>query len=122
MATPARIMEATKISLHTSYSRDRAVAAFQQTRRRRRIRTTYDTIADAALATGGLVLANATMSFDMGLPEGRNGIALGGTLVAAGLMWLTRLVRSGGNRKDPATSAAVPLLVVMDAEHMRRAA
>lgn len=122
MGTPARMMEATRISLGTSYARERAVEVFNTTRRRRRVRATYDTIADAALATGGLVLANATMGFGMGLPEGRNGIALGGSLVAAGLMWLTRLVRSGGSRKDPAMGAEIPMLIITEPEQLRRAA
>lgn len=122
MATPARIMESARLALHPSYTRERAIEAFKVTRRRRRLRSTYDTVADAALATGGLVLANATLQFGMGLPEGRNGIALGGALVAGGMLWLTRIVRGGGGRKDPAVSAAVPLLMVVDTEQARKAA
>ena len=68
------------------------------------------------MATGGLILANAALHLNVGLPQGRNGLALGGALLASGLAWITRSRRSSLDPKDPATSAAMPLYIRMDAE------
>lgn len=51
--------------------------AFRTGRRRRAARGAVDTLLDAALAIGGLVLANAALRLGLGLPEGRAGISLG---------------------------------------------
>lgn len=111
MGAPVRVIENRMFVVHESDPRERAVASFRATRRRVRARGLADTVADAVMATGGLVLANAGLHFGLGLPQGRNGIALGGTLLASGMVWLTRHLRAGGHHKDPAASAARPVLL-----------
>jgi hypothetical protein len=122
MGAPARITRDQMFVAHTTDARERAIESFRITRRRHRTRGTVDTIADAVMATGGLVLANAGLRFGLGLPEGRNGLALGGALLASGMIWISRHVRRGGHLKDPAGSAARPVLIWSDEETVRSAA
>lgn len=117
MGAPARIIQSEPIfAVHATDPRERAVTSYLEVRRRRRTRGLIDTAADAAMAGGGLLLANAAMHLGMGLPEGRNGLALGGMFLASGIIWLTRLVHQGGDRKDPAQAARLPALVALEAE------
>jgi len=117
MAATARITrnDATLIAYDTD-PRVRAIESFNETHRRQRMHGMMETAADAALATGGLFLANASMHLGMGLPDGRNGIALGGAMLAGGMIWVTRKLSKRNDQRDPAGSARRPILVAIDGE------
>lgn len=122
MATPAEVMRNRSFAVVTVDPRERAVASFRETRRRRRARGAIDTAVDAVMATGGIIVANAALHLNVGLPEGRNGLALGGALLAAGMAWITRKVRGVTDPSDPAASQAQPLYHRIDAAAQRAAA
>ncbi|MCA1834369.1 MAG: hypothetical protein LC750_16865 [Actinobacteria bacterium] len=122
MATPAEVMSSQAFTAYETDPRERAIASFRITRRRNRTRGMLDTVADAVMATGGLIAANAGLHFGLGLPEGRNGLALGGALLASGMVWISRHVRGGGRLNDPAGSASRPVLIWSDEESVRGAA
>jgi hypothetical protein len=67
-----------------------AMRAYESGRRRRTASGVIESLADASLAAGGVMVANATLSLGFGLPGGRGGISLGASLVCAGLAWITR--------------------------------
>jgi hypothetical protein len=94
-------------------ARDRAVAAFQATKRRRFARGTVDTLADAMMATGGLSLANVALRLNVGLPNGLAGIALGLALLGVGAA-LAIGHRSRSGNDDPGTAATPSRLIVLD--------
>ena len=91
-------------------STDTAVAAFRSTRRRRLVRATADTAADAAMATGGLALINVALRLNLGLPGGTAGLAMGAGLLAIGAAIAMRRRNTRGGT-DPA-SAAMPVRVI----------
>lgn len=94
-------------------SRDTAVAAFRATRRRRAARATADTAADAAMASGGLAIANVALNLKLGLPGGAAGLAMGAALLAIGAaIALMRRGRGGGD--DPATARTPVRVIVLD--------
>lgn len=70
--------------------RSDALLAWEHGTRRRRIAGLSDRAADAALAAGGIVFANAAMPLELGLPAGRPGMALGMSLLGAGFAWMLR--------------------------------
>ena len=111
MAATARVIRTDRFTVDVNDLRARAVSSFQQTQHRRRVRGLLDTAADAVMASGAIVTANAALHLGVGLPSGRNGVALGGALLAAGMAWITRHVRTGGHSTDPAATAPVPMLV-----------
>jgi hypothetical protein len=67
-----------------------AAATWQQGHRRRLLAASAERTADAAIAAGGLLVANGTLSLQLGLPAGATGISLGAGLVCAGLAWMSR--------------------------------
>ncbi|HVL33325.1 MAG TPA: hypothetical protein VM600_07060 [Actinomycetota bacterium] len=71
-----------------------AVDAWTVAQRRRRTVHTFDRLADAAFASGGLVLANATLSLELNLPVGSCGGALSVALIAGALSWMSRSKRA----------------------------
>lgn len=94
-------------------ARDTAVAAYRSTRRRRAARATADTAADAAMASGGLAIANVALNLKLGLPSGASGLVMGAALLAIGAaIALIRRGRSGGT--DPATSMTPMRVIVLD--------
>lgn len=67
-----------------------AAATWEHGHRRRLLAATIERTADAAIAAGGLLVANGALPLDLGLPAGATGISLGAGLVCAGLAWMTR--------------------------------
>jgi hypothetical protein len=91
----------------------RAVAASRASKRRRFATGTADAVADAAFATGGLMVANAVLRLNVGVPSGRLGILLGIVLVAVGAAIAKASSRRTTLRPDPATSA-LPVVIRLD--------
>lgn len=101
-----------------------AIDAWQRGRRRRTITGTVERIADAVMAAGAVLLANAALPMRMGLPEGRFGMALGALLLCAGLAWISRH-RAASARFNRASTYRMPVPVPvhsMSAQGLRRAA
>lgn len=71
-----------------------AIHAYESRARGRRISSIVDRIADAAMAVGGLLLANSVLPLGFNLPAGQIGMSAGGALVAAGVAWMKRPVRA----------------------------
>jgi hypothetical protein len=100
---------------------EHAIATWQQARRRRTAGSAIERVADGLTASGGIVLANAALSLGLGLPAGRLGAALGGSLLAGGLTWIMRARRSMKPAPRPAwatvQTAPVYGIVRVDATH-----
>ncbi|HEX9696721.1 MAG TPA: hypothetical protein VGB64_10480 [Actinomycetota bacterium] len=110
-STPGMTRVASNRRALDAASRANAVAAFAATRRRRALRATADTAADAAMATGGLAIVNVALNLKLGLPGGAAGLAMGAALLGIGAaIALMRRGRRGGT--DPAT-AAMPVRVIV---------
>lgn len=67
-----------------------ATMAWDAGHRRRRASAGMERCIDAVMASGGLLMVNAAGSLNLGLPEGRMGISLGGALLAAGVAHIAR--------------------------------
>lgn len=67
-----------------------AMKAWSHGRRRRSVAASVERLADAIMATGGVLLVNAMFGLGMGFPEGSAGIALGSALLFASLGWISR--------------------------------
>lgn len=93
--------------------RERALSAWRASKRRRLAVGTADAVADAAFATGGLMVANALLHLNIGLPAGRMGVMLGIILVAVGALIVKATSRHTTHRPDPATSAQ-PVVIRLD--------
>lgn len=78
----------------TARTASTAIRAYQARERGRRITGFIDRVADAAMAVGGLLLANAAFPLGFNLPTGQIGLSLGGLLLAAGVAWMKRPVRA----------------------------
>ena len=74
----------------TNNRAETAIAAFEAGRRRRQATGAIERAADAALAAGGALIANAVLPLGFGLPSGRAGLSMGASLLCAGLAWMTR--------------------------------
>lgn len=100
----------TAMTIRTEQRAGHALLAWRQGARRRRIAGVAERVADASLAAGGLVLANATLTLEMGLPVGRAGWSLGIGLLAGGLAWMlrTRPRRDGEPELAAEMFAAIP--------------
>jgi hypothetical protein len=92
---------------------ERAMNAWRASKRRRFATGTADAVADAAFATGGLMVANALLRLNVGVPGGRLGVLLGIVLVAVGAAIAKAASRRTTNRPDPATSAQ-PVVIRLD--------
>jgi len=93
-----------------------AKLAWQQGARRRRRRGLAESAADALLAGGGIVMANAAFPLELGLPAGRAGLSLGAGLVFAGIAFL---MRARARRAAPVP--AIETRAVLPAEAWRAA-
>ena len=82
--------EMTVMPLNAEQRISAATVAWHEGARRRRRTGIVEGAADALLAGGGLVMANATMSLELGLPAGRAGLSLGIGLASAGAAWIMR--------------------------------
>lgn len=106
----------------TSYRAEIAMQAYAAGRRRRCLSGMLERIADASLAAGGMIVANAAFSLGFGLPTGRAGLSLGASLICAGLAWITR---HRGHRARPerpiAVTLAAPRAVAINAQARRAA-
>lgn len=71
-----------------------ATLAWDAGNRKRRASAGLERCVDALMASGGLLVVNAVGSLNLGLPEGRAGLSLGGTLLAAAAAHLTHRRRS----------------------------
>ena len=91
-------MGPTKRAMHAEH-------AWRAARRRRGTAAVVGSAADAAIATGGLLFANATFGLGIGLPAGRAGIACGAALIASGVSAL----RSHRRRGNTAIEVPVPI-------------
>lgn len=91
----------------------RAMNAWRASKRRRFATGTADAVADAAFATGGLMVANAVLHLNVGVPSGRLGVLLGIVLVAVGAAIAKASSRHTSNRPDPANSAQ-PVVIRLD--------
>lgn len=87
-----------------------AISAWTSTKRRRTATGAIDSAADATLAAGCLVLANAVLSLHLGLPAGARGSALAGSLICSALAWMTRARRVRSTRRRIAPLAPVVAL------------
>lgn len=78
-----------------------ATLAWDAGNRRRRASAGLERSIDGVMATGGMLVVNAIGGLNLGLPEGRAGLSLGGALLAAGLAHMThrRQRRSTGTRR-----------------------
>lgn len=92
----------------------RAVAAWRASRRRRFATGTADAVADAAFASGGLMVANVVLHLNVGLPGGRIGVLGGIVLIALGAAIAKAASRRTTLRPDPATSATPPVVIRLD--------
>lgn len=86
---------------------EHAILAWEEGSRRRRLGNAAERVADAVLAAGGIVMADATMSLGLGLPAGRSGFAIGASLASAGFAWMIR----GRARRTPVPQRALPVRV-----------
>ena len=106
----------------TSQRAEIAMRAYAAGRRRRSVCGVLERAADALLAAGGLLLANAALPLGLGLPVGRLGLSLGAAMVCAGLAWITR---HRGHRARPERPVVIRLAApgtVALQGHARRAA
>lgn len=94
-------------------STQRALSAWRASRRRRFAHGTADAIADAAFATGGLMVANAILRLDVGVPGGRIGVMLGIVLIGLGAAIAKAANRKNTLRPDPAATAR-PVVIRLD--------
>lgn len=81
----------------------------------RAARSIVDTVADAIMATGGILLANVSLDLKLGLPQGIGGIAMGVAMLGIGAaIALARRVRTV--EPDPATTMwpAESRVIVLD--------
>lgn len=85
----------------TAAPAERAMSAWRASRRRRLAAGALQSAGDAIVALAGLLLANAALRLDLGLPEGRAGLAVGATLLCIGAAWMAR-ARSHRGGTDPA--------------------
>ncbi|HEX9713371.1 MAG TPA: hypothetical protein VGB52_12590 [Actinomycetota bacterium] len=90
-----------------------AMLAWQHGARRRRIAGAAERAADAALAAGGIVLANAATPLGLGLPSGRPGTALGMSLLGAGFAWMLR--NRPGRHTEPLRTVEARAVVNLEA-------
>lgn len=91
-----------------------AMSAWRASKRRRFATGTADAVADAAFATGGLMVANAVLRLNVGVPGGRLGVMLGIVLIAVGAAIVKASSRRTiTHRPDPATSAQ-PVVIRLD--------
>lgn len=95
-----------------------AMLAWDAGSRRRRRGSLVDGMADALLAAGGILTANATLPLELGLPAGRPGIALGAGLLGAGLAWITR---RRPRRSEPLQAPAIEARAAIPLEAWRAA-
>lgn len=82
-----------------------AITAWDTGNRRRRARAGLDRCIDGTMASGGLLVVNAIASLNLGLPDGRAGMSLGGALLASGLAWMSHTRRSTAARRLTAVQA-----------------
>lgn len=75
-----------------------AVMAWDAGHRRRRASAGLERCVDAVMASGGMLVVNAAGALNVGLPEGRAGLSLGGALLAAGFAHLTHRRRGARTR------------------------
>ncbi|MFN2613492.1 MAG: hypothetical protein ABR552_01565 [Actinomycetota bacterium] len=86
-------------------SAEHAIATWQETQKRRAASAFADRVADGLTASGGIVLVNAMCGLGIGLPTGRIGVTLGGSVLAGGLALIMRARRTHKPVPRPVFSA-----------------
>lgn len=86
--------------MDTTITARHAAAAYERRTRVRAASQLADRLADGMFAAGGIFLADATFPLNLGLPQGRIGLSLGGALVAGAFAWMKR--HAGSVRRSPA--------------------
>lgn len=92
-----------------------ATMAWDAGHRRRRATAGLERCIDGVMAGGGMLVVNAVASLNLGLPEGRAGLSLGGALLAAGAAHLAH--RRRATRPAAPTYAPAPQLRVARTSH-----
>lgn len=109
-----------------THSAEFAAQAWRERQRRRTAAAALDRVADAALAAGGAVVANAALSLQLGLPSGGTGLTFGAALLVAGILWIARarhavLPRPAGGIRHAVYRQASSVAATATPEHRRTA-
>jgi len=101
-----------------------AARAYRRGHARRTALGAMERAADGVLAAGGLLIANASMSLGLGLPDGTVGTTLGMSLLGAGIAWMSRhrRARTAHPQHEGSLAMSAPQPRLATVRPLRRAA